>query len=277
MSRSTLVLGLLCGALAGALGTTLYHQSQPTDEARIRAIVSEAIAGGTATAALDPSVINPMIEAYLMSDPRVLQRLSSALDTELRTEQREASRVALASAQEQIYSDPANIVLGNPEGDVTLVELFDYNCSFCRNALPDLAELLESDPGLKVVLKEFPILSRESVEAARVALVVAGKDDIDYWAFHEALFTSRGQVSGQTALAAAQQLGLSPVSVELDMQSQPVTDALTRTVALARQLNITGTPTYILGDEIIPGAVGIETLREKIANIRACGSTQCNS
>lgn len=277
MARSTLVLGLLCGVLGGALGTTLYHQSQPTDEAAIRAIVAETLAGRTTEAALpDPTVFNQMIESYLMSDPRVLQRLSSALDTELRTEQRETSRVALAAAQEQIYADPANIVLGNPEGDVTLVELFDYNCSFCRNALPDLAELLETDPDLKVVLKEFPILSRESVEAARVALVVAEKD-VDYWAFHEALFTSRGQVSGQTALAAAQTLGLSPISVELDMQSKPVTDALTRTVALARQLNITGTPTYILGDEIIPGAVGIETLRQKIANIRACGSTQCSS
>ena len=95
-------------------------------------------------------------------------------------------------------------------GDVTLVEMFDYNCGYCRGALPDLATLIAEDPNLKVILKEFPILSKDSVDAARVAVLVA-KSRVDYWTFHQALFSSRGQVTGETALDAAADLGLNPV------------------------------------------------------------------
>jgi protein-disulfide isomerase len=275
MSRTSLALAVVAGALAGMLATTVYYRNQPAIDAQaVRSIVNEALAEAR-PANIDQAMLNPMIETFLMSDPRLLERMSQALDSTLRTEERAKAQVALASSQTEIYEDPDNIVLGNPEGDVTLVELFDYNCGFCRSALPDMAELLDSDPNLRIILKEYPILSRGSVEAARVALLVA-KADVDYWGFHEALFTSRGQVDGSTALAAAQTLGLSPVSLELDMQSPPVTQALSRTVQLARQLNITGTPTYIIGDEIIPGAVGVDTLKAKIANMRNCGSTVCS-
>jgi len=281
MQRLTLVIVALVGVLAGGFGVAYFMQptAPVTDTAAIRAIVEEVLAEREAaqpveTAALDPEVLNPMIEDYLMGDPTILQRVSVALDEQVRAQDRENARVALAAAHDDIYNAEGNVVLGNPEGDVTLVELFDYNCGYCRQALPDLAALLDEDPNLRVILKEFPILSQESIEAARVAVLVA-EADVDYWQFHEALFTSRGQVSKDTALAAAQDLGLSRVNVELEMNSERVAQVIQNSYKIAETLNITGTPTYIIGDEIIPGAVGIEELRKRITNMRECGSTMC--
>ncbi len=215
-----------------------------------------------------------MIESYLMGNPRILQDVSNALEAEIRAEEAETARVAIASMRDEIFNDPDSIVVGNPQGDVTLVEMFDYNCTYCRSALPDLAALIAEDPNLRVVLKEFPILSAESVDAARVAVLV-GESDADYWTFHETLFTSRGQVNGEVALAAAEDVGLSRASLALDMQTDRVAQAIEKSYTIARALNITGTPTYIIGEEVIPGAIGLDELRLRIANMRECGKTLC--
>ena len=287
MSRVTLALVAVAGILAGALGYSMVNKPVPqTDTAAVQALIDEAISAYDATrvaeaaaapqdmAAIDADVLNPMIESYLMSDPKILQRMSVALDTTLQAEEREQATTAIASMQDAIFNDPDQVVLGNPDGDVTLVEFFDYNCGYCRAAVPDMAALLAEDPNLRIVLKEFPILSNESIDAARVAVLV-GKADVDYWTFHETLFTSRSQVDKQVALAAAADLGLSPVALELDMGTDAVAKAIQTSYEIARALNITGTPTYIIGNEIIPGAIGIDELRTRIANMRACGQTQC--
>lgn len=287
MSRVTLVLVALVGILAGALGySVVTRPAAQTDAVAVRALIDEAITAYDAerqaaqaalpqdVAALDPETLNPLIESYLLSDPKILQRMSVALDTTLQAEERAQATGAIASMKEAIFNDPGQVVLGNPDGDVTLVEFFDYNCGYCRAALPDMAALLAEDPNLRVVLKEFPILSNESIDAARVAVLV-GDADVDYWTFHEALFTSRGQVDKQVALAAAADLGLSPVSLELDMGTEAVSQKIQTSYEIARALNITGTPTYIIGNEIIPGAIGIDELRERIANMRKCGESQC--
>ena len=289
MQRTPLVLVSLVALLAGALAMFwLKPSATATDETAIRTIVSEMLAerdeqNAPATQPIAPvevaeisqDQINPMIESYLMGDPKILQRVTTALQAQLREEETAQARLNLVNFESEIYDDPGHVVLGNPEGDVTLVEFFDYNCGFCRRAMPDMAQLLEEDPNLRIILKEFPVLSENSVDAARVAVAVANTPDVDYWAFHELLFTSRGQISGQTALDAAEQIGMSRVSVELDMRSEAVASVLQRSYTLAQGLNITGTPAYIIGDEIIPGAVGVESLRQSIANMRKCGSTIC--
>lgn len=226
-------------------------------------------------AELDADTLNPMIEDYLLNNPSVLQRASAALETEMKLAQAEQTRIALASLQEVIYDDPDHVVLGNPEGDVTLVELFDYNCGYCRSAVPDMATLLAEDPNLRIILKEFPILSQGSVDAAKVAVVVSRDKSIDYWKFHEKLFTSRGQITKDSALAAARDLGLNPVEVGLAVESADVESVIAKSFQIAEGLNVSGTPTYIIGDEVIPGAVGLDSLRERIANMRKCGSTIC--
>lgn len=289
MNRLSIVLAAVAGILAGALGYSQFNQPAPeTDSVAVRAIVEEVlderavtdtataepVAPAPAVAAIDPAVLNPMIEEFLMSDPKLLQRLSVALDTTLRGEEEAKAQVAITQMHEQIYNDPGQVVLGNPEGDVTLVEFFDYNCGYCRAALPDLATLLAEDPNLRVILKEFPILSNESIDAARIGVLV-GEADVDYWTFHEALFSSRGKVDKAVALEAAGSLGLSPVSLELQMGEDKVAKTIQTSYEIAQALGITGTPTYIIGNEIIPGAIGADDLKERIANMRACGSTVC--
>lgn len=289
MNRLSIVLAAVAGILAGALGYSQFNQPAPeTDSVAVRAIVekvldertatntaaAEPVAPAPAVAAIDPAVLNPMIEEFLMSDPKLLQRLSVALDTTLRGEEEAKAQVAITQMHEQIYNDPGQVVLGNPEGDVTLVEFFDYNCGYCRAALPDLATLLAEDPNLRVILKEFPILSNESIDAARIGVLV-GEADVDYWTFHEALFSSRGKVDKAVALEAAGSLGLSPVSLELQMGEDKVAKTIQTSYEIAQALGITGTPTYIIGNEIIPGAIGADDLKERIANMRACGSTVC--
>ncbi|MBN9334089.1 DsbA family protein [Devosia sp.] len=284
MNRLSVVLAAVAGILGGALGYSQFNQPVPeTDTAAVRAIVEgmlserEAAASAVpkAVAEIDPAVLNPMIESYLMSDPKLLQRLSVALDETLRVEEGAKAQVAITQMHDKIFNDPGQVVLGNPEGDVTLVEFFDYNCGYCRSALPDLATLLAEDPNLRVILKEFPILSNESIDAARVGVLV-GQADVDYWTFHEALFSSRGKVDKAAALQAAGSLGLSPVDLELQMGEQRVAKTIQTSYEIAQALGISGTPTYIIGNEIIPGAIGVDDLRARIANMRACGETTCS-
>jgi protein-disulfide isomerase len=251
----------------------------PLTDDTVRSLISAALTDRDSTrpqshAEVDPETLNPMIEDYLLSNPRILQRVSAALEKEIRTAEAEQARAAIASMQTVIFDDPDHIVLGNPDGDVTLVEMFDYNCGYCRQALPDLATLLAEDPNLKVILKEFPILSQESVDAARVAVLVS-QADVDYWQFHQKLFTSRGQVTAETALAAAQEMGLNRVNLELEMGTPEVTAVLDKSYEIARGLGVSGTPAFIIGDEVIPGAIGLDALRTRIANMRACGKTVC--
>ncbi|WP_171015836.1 DsbA family protein [Devosia sp. FKR38] len=289
MSRVSIALVALAGILAGALGySQLSKPVAQTDTTSVQAMIDSAIAAYDAkrqgaeaaaprqdVAAISQDQINPMIESFLMADPTILQRMSVALDTKLRAEEKAKATSAIAAMQNKIFNDPGQVVLGNPDGDVTLVEFFDYNCGYCRSALPDMAALLAEDPNLRVVLKEFPILSNESIDAARVAVLVSDAD-VDYWSFHEALFTSRGKVDKQTALDAAAGLGLSPVNLELEMGTPAVSQTIQTSYEIAKALNITGTPTYIIGNEIIPGAIGVDELRSRIANMRACGETACD-
>tara|TARA_R100000365_G_scaffold1588_1_gene5333 strand:- start:3217 stop:4092 length:876 start_codon:yes stop_codon:yes gene_type:complete len=224
--------------------------------------------------AIDTATIGPLIEDYLLANPRLLERMSVELEAQVRAEESERARIALAAMEEEIYNDPANIVLGNPDGDVTLVEMFDYNCGYCRQVVADVMALVEEDPNLRVILKEFPILSQNSVDAARIAILVA-RSEVNYQDFHTALFSSRGQVDTQAALAAAESLGLSRVSLELEMGAPDVSEALQRTYTIAQALGISGTPTFIIGDEVIPGALPKADLVRRIENMRECGATIC--
>ncbi|MDR3472035.1 MAG: DsbA family protein [Devosia sp.] len=271
------------GAVSAIVADALAQQPKPApgvNEAGVRSIVTEMLAAEdarlkqnsiTTVASLDPNSLDPLIENYLMGNPKILQRMTDALDKQNKADQALKDRQVIAQNTAAIFDDPDNVVLGNPQGDVTLVEMFDYNCGYCRAALPDLAQLLTEDKNLRVELKQFPILSAGSVDAARIAVQVA-KSGKDYWAFHQAMYTSRGEVDVNTALDEAKTLGLDPATLRANMQGKPISDALQRSYDLAKALNVTGTPTYIIGDQMIPGAVPIDELRASIANMRACGN-----
>jgi protein-disulfide isomerase len=278
MSRLSFALVLLVGLLAGGLGSLVLRSG--TDDTQLKAAIAEVLATQNAakpmqSAALDPGQVNKLIDDYLMSDPSILNRMNDKLDAEKKVAARKAMKDELSAHETEIYQSADNVILGNPKGDVTLVEMFDYNCTYCRGALPDLATLMAEDPNLKVILKQFPILSNGSVDAARVAVLVSKDPKINYWDFHQKMFAERGEVGASQALKVAAALGGNSAELMLDMNGKVATNAIQAEYALAKSLNIGGTPSYILGDEIIPGAVPIEQLRDKIANLRACGSTAC--
>lgn len=277
MSRLSFALVLVVGLLGGTLAALLLRPSPSLTDAQVRAIITDVLNEdkSTSTASLDAGKVNQLIEDYLLNDPTILQRMNDKLVEQKQVAARKAMKDDIDAHAAEIYQAADNVVLGNPKGDVTLVEMFDYNCSYCRGALPDLATLMADDPNLRVILKQFPILTAGSVEAARVAVLVHEDPRINYWDFHQKLFAQRGEVGADQALQVAEQLGGNRVELMLDMNGKRASDALRQSYALAKALNISGTPTYILGDELIPGAMPIDQLKQKIANLRACGSTEC--
>jgi protein-disulfide isomerase len=185
---------------------------------------------------------------------------------------------AIASNATALFSSPHQVTLGNPHGDVTLVEFFDYSCGFCRRALPDMLALIKDDPNLKVVLKEFPILGPGSVEAARIAVAVRMQDadGQKYLAFHQQLLGSPGPASKEKALAAARDQGLDMTRLEKDAASEEVAATLAEDSKLAAAMGIRGTPGYVVGNSVVLGAVGLASLKQRIEAARGHGPNSVN-
>ncbi len=167
-------------------------------------------------------------------------------------------------------------MLGNPQGDVTLVEFFDYNCGYCKRAMTDMLDLMKTDPKLKVVLKEFPVLGEGSTQAAQVAVAVRMQDKTGkkYLEFHQKLLGGRGPADKARALAVAKEVGLDMARLEKDMASDEVKNTLAESFKIAEALGLNGTPSYVIGNEVVVGAVGLPTLKEKV-NRRAAAKATC--
>jgi protein-disulfide isomerase len=156
-----------------------------------------------------------------------------------------------------------------------MVEFFDYNCTYCKRAMADMLALLKNDPNLRIVLKEFPLLGAPSVDAAKVAVAVhmQDKDGKKYLEFHQKLLGGRGADKAR-ALAAAQEVGFDKKRIEADMESDEAKASLVEVRNLAEQLGLSGTPSYVVGDDVVMGAVGLDALRTKV-NAARCGKAQC--
>ena len=217
--------------------------------------------------------VQTIIRDYLMQNPEVLRDALVELERRQAAEEDERRAKAIAENKDKLLNSEYQVVLGNPDGDVTLIEFFDYNCGYCKRALSDMMDLIKTDPKLRIVLKEFPVLGRESIEAAQVAIAVAEQNR--YLDFHQKLMTSKGRNGREQALAAAAELGLDMDKLKADMESDKVADTISEVYALSNALAINGTPAYIIGDEIIEGAIGFAGLKEKIAAMRQCGETSC--
>ncbi len=211
--------------------------------------------------------IGGIVKDYLLAHPEVMQDVMAELEKRQQAAEAEKHRAAVVEHNATLFSSPHQVVLGNPHGNVTMVEFFDYNCAYCKRALSDMLELLKTDPNLKFVLKEFPVLGEGSVEAARVAVAARMQDATGkkYIEFHQKLLGGRGAADKARALAAAKEVGFDMARIEKDMGSDEVKKTIDENMKLADALGVNGTPSYVVGDEVVVGAVGLDTLKEKIA------------
>ena len=210
--------------------------------------------------------IENIVRNYLVQHPEVLQEAMDVLDKRQKDAEADKARVTIKDNNATIFNSPHQVVLGNPNGKVTMVEFFDYNCAYCKRALTDMLDLLKTDGDLRFVLKEFPVLGEGSVEAARVAVAVrmqdsSGKKYID---FHQKLLGGRGAADKARALAVAKEVGVDMTRIEKDMASDEVKKTIDENLKLAEALGVSGTPSYVVGDEVVVGAVGIDELRNRI-------------
>jgi uncharacterized protein len=214
--------------------------------------------------------IERMTKEYLLQHPEVIQEAFAELQKRQQTADAEQHRTAVKKNAAAIFSSARQVVLGNPDGDVTLVEFFDYNCGYCKRALGDMVDLLKTDPKLRIVLKEFPVLGDASVQAATVAIAVRMQDGSGkkYLEFHQKLLGGHGQADRASAFAAAREVGLDMARLERDMASPEVEATIKENRKLAEVIGVNGTPSYVVGDEVVVGAVGLETLQEKVRAAR---------
>ncbi|WP_298882121.1 DsbA family protein [uncultured Bradyrhizobium sp.] len=261
---------LAAGALVAAaiaMPATGHAQMQ-------RADVDDAIQQYLAT---HPEALGPAIQKYLADHPEALRNALLALVAKRSAAAQATQTAASASARQAItdnakalYSAPLQTTVGAAEGARTVVEFFDFNCAYCRKALGDTLALISDEPGLRIVLKELPILGPDSVEAAKVAIALqmhhpSAAESLE---FHRRLLATQGRVDRAAALTVAADLGFNAGELDKDAASAEVNDALQENMRLASALGINGTPGYVVGDSVIPGAVGAAALKARITALK---------
>ena len=213
--------------------------------------------------------IERIIHDYLLQHPEVLIEALQAAEEKEKQQNEARARDALVARHGEVFDDPATPVGGNPQGNVTIVEFFDYRCPYCKQVEPSLEALLREDGQIRIVYKEWPILGKDSVYAARLALAAMKQGKYD--AFHAAMMATKGQISEDVILKVAASAGLDVEKAKKDMRAAEIDDAIKRNHGLAEALDMHGTPAWIIGGEMIPGAMDIPTMKEKIAAARKSG------
>jgi len=220
--------------------------------------------------------IETIVRNYLLAHPEVLEEAMAELSKRQTAAESAKHEANVAKNAQMIFNSPRGVTVGNKDGDVTFVEFFDYNCGYCKRAMIDMLELMKSDPKLKVVLKEFPVLGAGSVEAAQVGVAARMQDPTGkkYLDFHQKLLSGRGQADKAHAMAAAKEAGFDMAKIEKDVSSPEVRATLEENFKLAEEMGMNGTPSYVIGKQVVIGAVGVENLKEKIG-IARCGKATC--
>lgn len=211
--------------------------------------------------------LDQRIHDYILAHPEVLVQALQSLDERQREAEAAQAKQVLKARADDIFRDKQSPVGGNADGDVTLVEFFDYNCPYCRQMAPIMDQAVGDDPQLKIVYKEFPILGPDSLFAAKAAL--AADKQGKYVAFHKALYGSRTRVTEAVVLKIAGEAGLDVERMKSDMQQPDIQARIDRNTELAQALRITGTPGFVVGDQIFPGATNLETMEKLIRQARA--------
>ncbi|WP_074457917.1 DsbA family protein [Candidatus Synechococcus spongiarum] len=245
---AALVAGLAPGPVLG----------QPYTDQQIKRLALDALRES-------PELVLEIIRA----NPEVVTQAVAILQERERAQQAQAAQAALATHRDALLHPPHGPVLGNPEGDVTIVEFFDYNCGYCRRSSRVLHDLLKADDQVRVLLREWPILGEGSRFAARASLAAQQQDQ--YQAFHRALMDLPGEATEANVVSTARTLGLDVEKLRRDMTAPEVDAHLERSDQLARALSITGTPAFVVGNTLVPGFTSLERLQELVQQSRAAG------
>jgi protein-disulfide isomerase len=212
------------------------------------------------------SAVDQEIHDYLLSHPEVLLDALKAAQQKSDEQAMDQTRRMIVTKHQDLFNDADDLVLGNAKGDATLVEFFDYRCPYCKQIEPTLDALLHEDGKLRIVYKEFPVLGEASTFATRVAL--AARQQGKYAEFHRAMMAAKGDISDDIVLKIAASVGLDIGKIKADMSAAGIDRIIHANYELAEALNIQGTPGFVVGDTMIPGAVDIDTLRKDIAAAR---------
>lgn len=254
MTRSALHAALLGALIITAAPVAVLAQDQAETKA-------EATADAAFTAA-QKKALDAAIRDYLMANPKVIMDSVEQYRQNQEQVEMQAFTQKIKDKHDEIYNDPSSPVAGNPKGDVTLVEFFDYNCGYCKQAFKDVQTIIGEDKNLRVVFKEIPILSESSHTAARYAL--AANKQGKYWEFHSALMGSTGQLNEAKLEAVARDVGLDVKKLKADAEDPAIRATIEKNLTLAHEIGISGTPGFVLGDEALRGHYGLDTLRRFI-------------
>jgi protein-disulfide isomerase len=234
--------------------------------AMVSAVSAAAPVVGAEYSAEQRQQIEAIVRDYLIRNPDVIIEAIEAAKEKLSSDAQAQREKTLAERRREIVADPNSPVVGNPQGDVTLVEFFDYRCPYCKQVAPAIEALLGEDKQLRVVYKEFPVLGPESVTAARAAL--AARKQGKYEVLHQTLMGMKGQINETAIFSAAKSAGIDIERLKRDMAAPEIDAMLHANHQLAAALDIRGTPGFVIGDEVVPGAVSADALRQMIATAR---------
>jgi protein-disulfide isomerase len=235
-------------------------------QARQRLLSDPAIVVSPSIAAEnDVDAIEKIVRNYLIKNPVVIREAMQALQAQELKEKQERSANLMNELRKEIFFDPNSPVSGNAAGDVSIVVFFDYNCGYCKQTLPQLQSVSKNDPLVRIVYKEFPVLGPKSTFAAKAALAAARQGK--YVEFHDALMTAE-VIDEDSIKSIAKTLSIDHSKLQKDMADPEIDEQITRNQRLAESLDINGTPAYILGDQLIPGAIDAETLTRFVKNER---------
>jgi protein-disulfide isomerase len=213
--------------------------------------------------------IEAVVREYILKNPEILVESLRGYEEQHKQATEEEAKKAIAANRDALEKNPTSPVAGNPQGDVTIVEFFDYQCGYCKKVLPSVQELLKTDGNVRVVFKEFPILGPDSVIAAQTALAAWKIAPAKYLPFHLALMESRGELDEGRVREIAKKVGLDVEKLEAAKADPEIKATIERNHELARALQINGTPAFIVGGRLVPGAVDLATLREMVGTARA--------
>jgi protein-disulfide isomerase len=221
--------------------------------------------------------IETIIKDYLLQKPEILREAIGVLEAREKAVEAKAREKVMSDSSGALFGAANQAVIGDPKGKITLIEFFDYNCGYCKRALSDLARLMKDNPDLRVVLRDLPILSPDSVEAAKISNAFLRQfQGAKFWEFHQKLLGSHAPVGKAEALAVAKDLGADMDKLAKDAAAPGLTSGIEESGKLAKSLQVTGTPTYVIGEDVVVGAVGYDALQAKVVNIKKCGKAICS-